>query len=88
MNWGFDKSRASGYTCAVRWTFLYTPVERRDCKDALMQLCDPWTSGAGAEASIWDDVREDILPRDIDPLAARIRSVKAVCLRLPGCVPG
>ena len=53
-----------------------------------MQLCDPWTSGAGAEASIWDDLREDILPRDIDPLAARIRSVKAVCLRLPGCVPG
>ena len=35
-----------------------------------MPLCDPWTSGDGAEASIWDDLREDILPRDTDPLAA------------------
>jgi hypothetical protein len=88
VNWGFDKSRASGYTCTVRWILLYTPVERRDCKDALMQLCDPWPSGDGAEASIWDDLREDILPRDIDPLAARSRSAKAVCLRRPGRVPG
>jgi hypothetical protein len=53
-----------------------------------MQLCDLWTSGDGAEASIWDDLREDILPRDIDPLAARIRPAKAVCLCRPGCVPG
>ena len=47
-----------------------------------MQLCDPWTSGDGAEASIWDGLREDILPRDIDPLAARIRSPSGMRARV------
>jgi hypothetical protein len=43
-----------------------------------MQLCDPWASGDGAEASIWDDLREGCLPRDIDSLAAHSRSARQV----------
>ncbi len=85
---GFDKSISYRYTWGIRWRLLYMPIKRRDSKDALMQLYDPWASGDGAEASIWEDLREDILPRDIDPLAARSRSAKQVCLRRPGCVPG
>jgi hypothetical protein len=53
-----------------------------------MQLCDPWVSGDGAEASVWDDLREGCLPRNIDRLAARSRSAKQVACTVRDVHPG
>ncbi len=55
------------------------PIKRRDSKDALMQLYDPWASGDGAEASIWTVLREGRLPRDTNRLSVRARPTGIAC---------
>lgn len=65
-----------------------------------MQLCDPWTSGDGAEVSIWGGFREGTLPHTISGLSARTLSQRrlpapsGMCARVrkaptlgPFCVP-
>ena len=53
-----------------------------------MPLCDPWTSGDGAEVRIWVGFREGGLPRTKVGLNAYARSANANGLRGPVCVPG